>query len=243
MNATLAIPTPASREPTRAGGARPAPSDPAGPPKLSAAALRRAQRETLAAPRFDYDPLSRALFAAMDLVYGAGRSLAKFRALEVIARVPYQARERLGYAGVTAADRRGSRRGRAIFDRIVRSRAQEDNEQWHLFILEELTERAGVGRGAFRYRLLPWLLASLYYPLCELLYARFPGLGAHLNARFEDHAEHEYMLFVAEHPELEAQPWESDLRADYGDFASLADLFRQIGHDERVHKLESLADA
>ena len=28
---------------------------------------------------------------------------------------------------------------------------------------------------------------------------------------------------------------------DYGRFASLADLFRQIGYDERVHKLESLA--
>ncbi len=28
---------------------------------------------------------------------------------------------------------------------------------------------------------------------------------------------------------------------DYGRFASYADLFRQIGYDERVHKLESLA--
>ncbi len=27
---------------------------------------------------------------------------------------------------------------------------------------------------------------------------------------------------------------------DYGRFASLADLFRQIGYDERVHKPESL---
>ena len=27
---------------------------------------------------------------------------------------------------------------------------------------------------------------------------------------------------------------------EYGQFASLADLFRQIGYDERVHKLESL---
>ena len=29
--------------------------------------------------------------------------------------------------------------------------------------------------------------------------------------------------------------------ADYGRFESLADLFRQIGYDERVHKEESLA--
>ncbi|HEX6419493.1 MAG TPA: hypothetical protein VFZ77_13415 [Acidimicrobiales bacterium] len=33
----------------------------------------------------------------------------------------------------------------------------------------------------------------------------------------------------------------SAIAADYGRFASLGDLLRQIGHDERVHKLESLA--
>jgi hypothetical protein len=33
----------------------------------------------------------------------------------------------------------------------------------------------------------------------------------------------------------------SSIAADYGRFASLADLLRQIGHDERVHKLASLA--
>ena len=34
---------------------------------------------------------------------------------------------------------------------------------------------------------------------------------------------------------------DSAMAADYGRFDSRADLFRQIGHDERVHKLESLA--
>ena len=33
----------------------------------------------------------------------------------------------------------------------------------------------------------------------------------------------------------------SEFEADYGRFDSMADLFRQIGHDERVHKEESLA--
>ena len=61
-----------------------------------------------------------------------------------------------------------------------------------------------------------------------------------LNAHFEDHAEHEYMEYVREHPELETTPFESDFEKDYGTFASEADLFRQIGLDERQHKLESL---
>jgi ubiquinol oxidase len=62
-----------------------------------------------------------------------------------------------------------------------------------------------------------------------------------MNAYFEDHAEHEYMTYVAENIALEQVPFESAFGADYGRFACLADLFRQIGYDERVHKLESLA--
>jgi len=48
---------------------------------------------------------------------------------------------------------------------------------------------------------------------------------------------------VAEHPGWETEPFESAFSGDYGRFDSLADLFRQIGHDERVHKQESLAQA
>jgi ubiquinol oxidase len=62
-----------------------------------------------------------------------------------------------------------------------------------------------------------------------------------LNAYFEDHAEHEYMEYVAENSQLEAECFESMFAEDYGHFHSVADMFRQIGYDERVHKLESLA--
>ncbi|MFQ5541551.1 MAG: hypothetical protein ACE5E2_01875, partial [Candidatus Binatia bacterium] len=51
----------------------------------------------------------------------------------------------------------------------------------------------------------------------------------------------EYMEFVAENSSLESEPFDSMFVDDYGRFASLADLFRQIGYDERVHKQESLA--
>jgi len=48
------------------------------------------------------------------------------------------------------------------------------------------------------------------------------------------------MQYVAETPAPEAEPFESIFADDYGHFASLADLFRQVAYDERVHKLESL---
>jgi ubiquinol oxidase len=69
----------------------------------------------------------------------------------------------------------------------------------------------------------------------------WPAASYRLNAAFEDHAEHEYMLFVTEHPDWEGQRYDGSFELGYGHHGSLADLFRQIGHDERVHKLESLA--
>ena len=67
-----------------------------------------------------------------------------------------------------------------------------------------------------------------------------PAWSYRLNADFEDHAEHEYALLVEEHPEWEREPFVSDFAADYAQLESVADLFRQIGYDERIHKQESL---
>ena len=124
---------------------------------------------------------------------------------------------------------------------MVETRAQQDNEQFHLLILEELAQRLGLARPVLRFRILPWLMAVGYYQLSWLLYICWPAASYRLNAAFEDHAEHDYMLFVTEHPEWEGQPYDGSFRDGYGHRGSLADLFRQIGHDERVHKLESLA--
>ena len=101
--------------------------------------------------------------------------------------------------------------------------------------------RDGIEEGFLRYRLLPQVIAFFYYHVSWLLYVIRPRLSYELNAHFEDHAEHEYMEFVHENPELEAHPFESVFEADYGSFASRADLFRRIGLDEREHKEESLA--
>ena len=208
--------------------------------RLDRDALRREQARTLATPRMRYSLLARALFVGMDLVYGRRRTLSKFKVLELIARVPYQAWEQVGYVAMThtAHDPGFARR---IFDRVRESRQQQDNEQWHLLILQELIGVQGVREGAIRYWLMPQLVAFAYYQIVWLLYVVRPGAAYRLNAEFEDHAEHEYMEFVRDQPALEQAPWDSILAQDYGRFASQADLFRQIGYDERVHKEESLA--
>jgi hypothetical protein len=233
-------PTRTDPEPARAADFSAA--APLGPPKLTAARLRQAQSDTLRAPRLRYDPASRLLFTVVDLLYGRRRSLVKFAMLELIARVPYQAWERVTYVMLTHVHRHGAL-ARRVFDRVVESRAQQDNEQWHLFIFDDLIARAGLRRALVRHRVLPQLIAMVYYHLAWLLFVVKPAWSYRLNANFEDHAEHEYMLFVHEHPEFEDQDDPGTFAADYGRYASVADLLRQIGHDERTHKHDSLRAA
>jgi hypothetical protein len=68
-----------------------------------------------------------------------------------------------------------------------------------------------------------------------------PARSYRLNADIEDHAEHEYAALIAEHPEWEDVPFNSVVASGYTAYESLADLFRQIGSDEGVHKEMSLA--
>jgi demethoxyubiquinone hydroxylase (CLK1/Coq7/Cat5 family) len=215
------------------------PEIPAGPPKLTPRQLRTAQAETMDAPRLRYSLLARALFTTMDLAYGRKRTIVKFTMLEFIARVPYQAWERIGYL-VMARYRGRSALARRVFERIVESRADQDNEQWHLLILQDLVQRRGLRQSFLLHRLAPWLIAFFFYHVSWLLFVIRPAWSYRLNADFEDHAEHEYMAYVAEHPELETQPDPGSYAAQYGQYGSLADLLRQIGHDERTHKEDSL---
>jgi ubiquinol oxidase len=198
------------------------------------------QRRTLASTRRRYSLSARLLFTIIDRLYGRDRTLEKFRVLELVARVPYQAWENVAYVAVT---HRASQPGfaRRIFDRVRTARWEQDNEQWHLLILEELS--AGERRSGFvRSRIVPQVLAFAYYQLSWLMYAVRPAWSYRMNADFEDHAEHEYAALVEEHPEWERQPYTGTFVDDYGAYDSLADLFRQIGYDERVHKIESEAN-
>jgi ubiquinol oxidase len=211
-----------------------------GPPKLSPDDLRTEWEATLSQPRRRYSKAARALFVLLDVVYGRPRSLSKFKVLEVIARVPYQAWEHVAYVAVTHRYSRPTF-ARRIFDRVSESRDQQDNEQWHLLILEDLVERSGKRENFVRYRLFPQLIAMTYYYLSWFLYALQPAWSYRLNADFEDHAEHEYAEFVKDNPAFDDTPYDGPFVEEYGAYATLGDLFRQIGHDERVHKDESLA--
>lgn len=204
----------------------------------SAADLRAAQIATLAHPKRRYSLAAKALFATMDLFYGRQPSLTKYRVLEIVARVPYQAWENVAYVAITHTSDTPEF-AREIHDRVVETRAQQDNEQWHLLILEEMLHADGHRHRLTLDRVIPQVIAFVYYQVSWLLYTISPKWSYRLNADFEDHAEHEYMQYVADRPQLDATPWESVFANDYGHHETIGDLFRSIGNDERLHKEES----
>ena len=111
------------------------------------------QQSELSARRRKYTLSSRALFAVMDLVYGKERTLEKFRVLELVARVPYQAWESVAYVAMTHTSKNPDF-ARRVYDRARIARIEQDNEQWHLLILEELT----------RHQRRPWLRGPHHSP-------------------------------------------------------------------------------
>ena len=201
--------------------------------------LKKEQASTLDSPRKKYGFLASLLFISMDIFYGKKKTLSKFKVLEVIARVPYQSWEHVAYIAMTHTYGK-PHFARRVFEFVKESRHQQDNEQWHLLILEEMVQKKGIKENFFLFRFIPQLIAFFYYHVSWILYVMKPAWSYGLNADFEDHAEHEYMAFVKENTLFEIEPFDSDFKEDYGDFKNIADLFRRIGLDERMHKEESL---
>jgi ubiquinol oxidase len=83
---------------SRAIGDRP----PFGPmERLDHDQLVKEQESSLSSPRRRYSLSAKLLFTVMDTVYGRARTLEKFRVLELVARVPYQAWENVAYVAMT----------------------------------------------------------------------------------------------------------------------------------------------
>lgn len=184
--------------------------------------------------------LARTLFLTMDAVYGRRTSIEKFAALELVARVPYQAWENVAYVALTHLQGRASF-ARRVFEYVLEAREAQDNEQWHLLLLEELISRRGIRRSWLKARAIPQALAATYYHVSWLLYVIAPSLSYSLNADFEDHAERSYLAHVAANPELESEPWDTEIGDSYAKLPTVAALLRRIAADEREHRDHSLA--
>jgi hypothetical protein len=98
--------------------------------------LKKEQLASLARPRYKYSAIARFFFLSMDLVTGRKVTLAKAKLLETLACVPYRAWENRHYNRMTQqyGDLELVRQSRSI---VSWGRKAQDNEYWHLLVLNE----------------------------------------------------------------------------------------------------------
>ena len=209
--------------------------------------LKLEQQRTLAAPRLPANPVLKMMFSIMDLLYGKKGSLPKFKVLEILARYPYWAWENGAYHKLSRLYSTTTRAPAAETENLLRlielGRASQDNEQWHLLLLEEIIHGKGIKLSRLHYCLIPRVMTFGYNLLSKLIFRTNPAWSYKMNAAFESHAEHEYMRMAADHPEWDEEPVDSVYFDRYPRQNTLNDLLRRIALDERDHMNHSLETA
>ena len=196
--------------------------------------LKKEHKASMERPRYPYSIAAKGFFLLMDLIAGKKITLAKTKLIEMLASIPYRSWEIRQYAKMTRGYRKQElvKQAREI---ITWGREAQDNEYWHLLVINEKMKEDGVTDPWYLFPVIPFVMVTVYVVLTRIMALVSIKRAFLFNAEFEDHAEHVYAQFVEEHPEWEEQPITNDKVKEYGDLPTWADVFRRIGLDERDH--------
>jgi hypothetical protein len=197
--------------------------------------IRKEQCATLRRKKYPYSMMARFFIWLMDSIAGKRTSLSKLKLLELLASIPYREWEKRLYANMTKnySDHFFVRKCNRM---IQWCRQSQDNEFWHLQVLEEkMKEDKEKDAWYLSYWVRVWMVCcyvafSKYTSRINLPWALF------FNAQFEDHAEHCYAKLIEEHPSWDYQTVHSSLVNASGPYESWGDVFRRICLDERDHR-------
>lgn len=193
-------------------------------------------------PGFVARMLGYLLVGSGNVIYGKKASYAKFKAIEVIARMPYQSWEVATYTVLTALY---SNEARAI--ELTKtsqfSREAQDNETMHVVVISQIVKRLKC-EGFFRHVLIPLLFSLFYFWTLYFLYMISRKSALELNYIFENHAYHQYNDFLMREGErLRDTPVFSDFLVYYGrNPRSEYELFESIRNDELIHRNRSIRE-
>ena len=196
--------------------------------------LKKEQKASSQRPRYRYSLAARGFFWSMDLITGKKITLSKAKLIEMLASIPYRAWEIRQYARLT----RGYKNQELVQKAskiMVWGREAQDNEYWHLRVINEKMKADGIKDSWYLFWPIPLIMIGTYVLLTRMAALLSIRRAFLFNAQFEDHAEHVYAQFVEEHPEWEDQPVNNEKVKEYGDLSTWADVFRRIGLDERDH--------
>jgi len=196
--------------------------------------LVQEQKASSARPHYRYSLAAKVFFLSIDLITGRTITLPKVKLIEILASIPYRSWETRQYARMTRRyrDRALVQEARKIMEW---SREAQDNEYWHLLVVNEKMKEEGTKDPWYLSPPIPLLMVGFYAVLTRVMALIGIRRAFLFNAEFEDHAEHVYAQFVEEHPEWERQPVNNEQVKERGALSTWADVFRRIGLDERDH--------
>jgi ubiquinol oxidase len=196
--------------------------------------LKKEQQASNERPRLKYTLIEKFFFLTMDIMTGRKTTLSKAKLIEMLAGIPYRAWEIRQYARMTRLYKNLGLVDEA-YQIMEWGREAQDNEYWHLLIINEKMKEDGIKDAWYLFPVIPFFMILSYVIMTRVIAFVNIRLAFRFNATFEDHAEHVYAQFVADNPEWEKQPVKSEKVKEYGEFDNWADVFRRIGLDERDH--------
>lgn len=175
-------------------------------------------------------------------VYGKKPTYGKFKAIEIIARIPYQSWEVATYTILTASHS-NERRAIDLTKMSAFSRMAQDNETMHVVVISHLAKKHG-GIGFFRHLLIPLIFAFFYFWTIYLLYMVSRKASLELNYLFESHAYAQYQkLLEQEEYLLKSTPCMSEFLNFYGrEVRTEYEFFELVRNDELIHRNRSIRE-
>jgi ubiquinol oxidase len=178
-----------------------------------------------------------------NIVYGREPSYIKFRAVEVIARVPYQSWTSAAYTLLTIFYTREEIALNLAQSKLF-ARHANDNETMHVITLSKIVEDEHKQSNKLLHTIIPMLFAFVYFWISYILYLLNKKWSYQINYLFEDHAFHQYDTFIKRYSNiLKNKPLNNKFLKWYGrDFDNQYDYLISIRNDELIHRNISIEE-
>ncbi len=187
--------------------------------------------------------LGNLLVYAGNLFYGKEPSYLKFRAVEVIARVPYHSWTSAAYTLLTLFYT-DEKRALDLARIKLFARHANDNETMHVVVVSHIVREEHKSSNVLLHSIIPMLFSFFYFWASYMLFLINKKWSYELNYLFEDHAYHQYSTFLSRYEDrLKNKTIESDFLRFYGrESANQYEFFRSVRNDEIVHRNYSIEE-
>lgn len=175
-----------------------------------------------------------------NLIYGRAPSYIKFRAIEIVARIPYQSWEVFSYCAQTLFFANESRA--LHLARLSEfSRVAQDNETMHVVVISQLMRQHGETK-LLRSTLVPMIGAFFYFYFSFFLRLVSKRTALEVNFLFENHAYHQYQKFLDMHEgALKKSQVHCHFLKFYGrQVQNEYEFFELVRNDELLHRNSSI---